>query len=103
MLLASVAFVIAAFVQLEIDVSAALAAARTRTLRPFDSISTVSFSENAAKLPSSLGEPSEVHQHAGQEDQFHGRRPGLHHGAVHGGPAELGLASAEVLGDWRRS
>lgn len=69
MLLASMAFVAAAFVQLEIDVRTALCCSTNAdTHRLFDSITTVSFLENSAKFPSSLGEPSEVHQHAGQKN-----------------------------------
>lgn len=69
MLLASVAFVAAALVQLEIDVRTAVAAASTQTPVPHavDSNAAMSFLENAASFPSRQGKPSEVHQHAEEQ------------------------------------
>lgn len=70
MLLASVAFIAAALVQLEIDVRTATAATSTQTLNPHavNSNGTISFLENTAKFPSRQGKPSEVHQHAEQKN-----------------------------------
>lgn len=66
MILAALAFVAAALVQLEIDVRPALAAVFLLYRGAVRSKTSLSLLENAAKIPRRNRKPSEVHQYAEQ-------------------------------------